>query len=210
MVYRRFIRATAPSPLRTLRQWQAVQALPSPGRPPRMRFCGHCGEEYEMARDQAGDLMPCPNCGRGWRDASVPGAPVRFQTYDPPDTGRRITELRAKAVHGQVSELEPVPVVARSMAVPQRRETYAFRGSWNDRLLTYQAEHGMREKPATVLRTMEGKPCERCHRMTCNCPPPAPDINAALVAQRTRDLDRQDRADQAAYPHYAALRKGQP
>jgi hypothetical protein len=30
------------------------------------------------------------------------------------------------------------------------------------------------------------------------------------VAQRTRDLDRQDRADQAAYPHYAALRKGQP
>jgi hypothetical protein len=197
MINKRFQRVSTLA-LRTMQQWLAVEALPSPTLPPRVVLCGHCGDDFELRRDANGDLMPCPNCGKGWRDTSMPGEAPRFETYSAPETLRRVVALQRDP--DAVAEMAPVAVVARR-AVSARRETYAPVGSTIDRALTLQRARGQREPAAAPLRTMQAaSPCERCGRRQCQCPPKAPDVLGIAVQHREAERAVQDAALREAYP----------
>ena len=101
--------------------------------------------------DDTGQYIPCTTCGyaewvapsaAGTKSIPATAVPVSFSA---PATLDRVIKLQAAP--GQVAEYEPGPVVARRLPPPLPRETYAPKHSTLDAVVTYQVNHGQRDKP---------------------------------------------------------------
>lgn len=168
---------------------------PTPRLPARVRTCGHCGADYELVRDASGALMPCDNCGKGWKDGAL------LEIFAAPDTLGRVVALQRDPV--RVAETTSVPVTSVFVAVPTVRTTQAPRTSTLDGVVAYQMAQGLRDPGPQRLHTSATVRCPRCNApdfRTCACPPTPPDT-LAIAVQRNQERDqRQAAALLAAHP----------
>jgi len=194
MVHRRFVRAATPTPLKTLKQWNAAQAPALPEANGRWR-CPQCLTLLPVELDATGQYKPCTSCGYGpWIGPQHRDSEDKFTTYAAPDTlGRAVALQRHPDL---VSESNPVPVTRTRVGPPRRRETYAPHGETTARAVALQESLGIREKTARPLRAMDAsRPCGRCRKTDCHCPPSAPDTLTYAASQQALDIAAKEEAN---------------
>jgi hypothetical protein len=196
MTNKRFVAVTTPGPLRTMKQWRAMVGGVFPEETPMRWRCPTCLSYLPMQTDEHGQRKPCPQCGFHDVGPVADSTSYGMVAFEAPKTLDRVHALRQSP--GQVAEYAPVAVAVQAVGAPQPRQTFPFHGETTERVLRLQVQSGQRAAPAPTLQAMHQLRCPRCQRTSCNCPPAPPRPLEAAVAQRKREIARQEAAFDAA------------